>query len=286
LKPAAFEYHRPATLEEAVEILARVAPDEGRVLAGGQTLIPAMALRLARPPHLVDINQVAGLDRLEWRDGHLRIGACVRHARMGPENVGGPLGKLLGMVREHIAHHPIRYRGTFCGSLANADPASEWCLTSVALDAILTARSVRGSRTIAADQFVLDYMTTALEADEILVEAAIPDLDPQTQVGFYEFSRRAGDFAQVMALSTYQLEKGLIAHPRVAVGAVEIRSRRFKAAESALVGKAPSEETFLEAARAAADECVPIDDAEDARRLVHTAVHRSLRVAANERIEA
>lgn len=279
MKPAPFEYHRPSTIEEAVAILARVAPDDGRVLAGGQTLIPAMALRLAKPPHLVDINRVAGLDRLTLEDGRLRIGACVRHARLGPENVPGPLGRLLGSLRQHIAHYPIRCRGTFCGSLANADPASEWCLAAVALDAVLTAVSVRGARAIAARDFLLDYMATALEPDEILVEASIPELAPGTRAGFYEFSRRAGDFAQVMALATYELRDGVIAQARLAVGAVEAHPRRFGTVEAALIGKPAGAETFAQAARLAAGDCEPPDNADDTRRLVETAVLRALRAA-------
>ena len=116
-------------------MLAEVAPDDGRVLAGGQSLVPIMAFRLARPAHLVDINGVAALDRLAGQGGKLAIGACVRHAAFHKPVVEGPLGRLLATVVRHIAHHPIRTRGTFCGSLAHADPASEWCLVAATLDA-------------------------------------------------------------------------------------------------------------------------------------------------------
>src|SRR6195256_6535362 len=135
MKPAAFRYHAPKTIEEAVETLAEVAGEDGRVLAGGQSLVPIMAFRLARPAHLVDINGVAELGRMATTGDKLTIGACVRHAAFYGEVVAGPLGRLLATVVRHIGHHPIRTRGTFCGSLAHADPASEWCLVAATLDA-------------------------------------------------------------------------------------------------------------------------------------------------------
>src|SRR5262249_42626888 len=142
MKPAAFRYHAPKTVEEAVALLAEVAPEDGRVLAGGQSLVPIMAFRLARPSHLVDINGV---------EGKLEIGAGVRHSAFYRPVVEGPLGKLLVTVVRHIAHHPIRTRGTFCGSIAHADPASEWCMVAATLDADIVLRSVRGTRTVKAD---------------------------------------------------------------------------------------------------------------------------------------
>src|SRR5437870_6595546 len=120
MKPAPFRYHAPRTVEEAVALLAQVAPEDGRVIAGGQSLVPTMAFRLARPHHLVDINGVSGLDRLAVEDGKLRIGACVRHAAFEKPVTEGPLGVLLADVVRHIAHRPIRARGTFCGSIAHA----------------------------------------------------------------------------------------------------------------------------------------------------------------------
>src|SRR5688500_11122555 len=115
MKPSAFVYHAPRTIDEAVATLAAVAQEEGRVIAGGQSLVPAMALRLAQPAHLVDINGIEELERLDVRDGMLCIGACVRHAAFERAAVEGPLGRLLSGVARHIAHYPIRTRGTFCG---------------------------------------------------------------------------------------------------------------------------------------------------------------------------
>ena len=253
MKPGQFAYHAPRTADEAVAMLAAVAPQEGRVIAGGQSLVPAMALRVALPAHLVDINGVAGFERLGVEAGELSIGACVRHAAFQRAVADGPLGRMLAGVVRHIAHYPIRTRGTFCGSLANADPASEWCLVAVTLGAKMIARSTRGSRTIAAADFFRGAMATALAADELLVEARLPLLAPATRWGFYEVCRRAGDFAIAMALAAYRVEGGVIVEPRVGVGAVEGHPRRIREAEAALLGQAPGAGVFEAAAEAAAN---------------------------------
>jgi carbon-monoxide dehydrogenase medium subunit len=260
MKPAPFEYHAPSTVEEAVALLAEVAPRGGRVLAGGQSLVPAMALRLALPGHLVDINGVQGLERLAVEAGELSIGACVRHAAFQRPATEGPLGALLSQVARHVAHYPVRTRGTFCGSLANADPASEWCLVAAALDARMVARSVRGTRRVAAADYFQGAMTTALAADELLVEARLPLLAPDTRFGFSEFSRRAGDLAIAMALATYRLRNRAITEPRVAIGGVEGAPRRIVEAEAALEGKRPGRDAFLDAADAVTRSIAPLDD--------------------------
>src|ERR1700683_5004544 len=205
MKPAAFRYHAPKTVDEAVALRAEVAADDGRILAGGQSLVPTMAFRLARPGHLVDINGVAALNRIGVADGKLVIGACVRHAAFHRPVCEGPLGTLLTAVVRHIAHYPIRNRGTFCGSLAHADPSSEWALVLTALDGEVLAKSARGERIIAARDFFKGIMTTALRDDELLVEARLPMLGADTRCGFYEFSRRAGDFAMAAALATHEI---------------------------------------------------------------------------------
>src|SRR3954469_5432704 len=140
MKPAPFDYHAPKSLDEAVALLAELAPEDGRILAGGQSLVPIMAFRMAKPGHLIDINQVAGLDRLAVEGSELAIGALVRHQRFETAVEPGPTGRLLARIVKSIAHGPIRARGTFCGSLAHADPASEWCMAAVTLDALLVAK--------------------------------------------------------------------------------------------------------------------------------------------------
>jgi len=260
VKPAPFVYHAPKTVDDALAHLAEFGPQDGRVLAGGQSLIPMMAFRMARPAHLVDINTVAGLDRLAVDDGVLSVGACVRHAAFHRPVVEGPAGALLSHVVRDIAHYPIRLRGTFCGSLAHADPASEWCLTAVTLGAEIVAASRRGRRVIAADDFFAGLMATALAEDELLLEARLPLLAPDTRCGFYEFSRRACDYALAMALVIFRLQDGVIAEPRIGIGGAEAQPRRIAAAEAVLAGRKPDDESFRAAAEAAADEVEPMED--------------------------
>ena len=286
MKPAAFRYHAPKTVDEAVALLAEVAPEDGRVLAGGQSLVPTMAFRLAKPSHLVDINGIAALDRLTVADGKLVIGACVRHAAFVRPVCDGPLGKFLSEVVRHIAHYPIRNRGTFCGSLANADPASEWALVLTALDGEVLAKSARGERVIAARDFFQGIMTTALRDDELLVEARLPMLPADTRCGFYEFNRRAGDFALAAAAAAYRVEGGKIVEPRLALGGVESNPRRIAEAERALAGAAPGDKAFRAAADAAAAAADPLEDAitsaEYRRDLVLAVARRALERAAAE----
>ncbi|MET0277886.1 MAG: FAD binding domain-containing protein [Pseudorhodoplanes sp.] len=284
MKPAAFQYHAPRTIDEAVRLLGQVAPEDGRILAGGQSLVPTMAFRMARPSHLVDINGVAGLDRIAVRDGKLAIGATVRHAAFHKPVAEGPLGNLLSFVVRHIAHYPIRTRGTFCGSLAHSDPSSEWCLTAATLGASMTASSIRGERELAADDFFDWAMTTNLAEDELLTEVQLPLLPADTRFGFYEFSRRAGDYAIAMALVTYRVDAGGMADVRVGVGGAEGRPRRIMEAEAALSGQPPSAQAFAAAADAAATAVDPMEDlqanAKYRRDLVRTVVRRALERAA------
>jgi carbon-monoxide dehydrogenase medium subunit len=280
VKPAPFEYHRPETLAEAVQLLAELAPRDGRVLAGGQSLVPIMAFRLARPAHLVDINRVAGLDGLAVRDGTLRIGARVRHAAFHHRVVDGPLGALLTAVVHQIAHYPIRLRGTLCGSLAHGDPAAEWCAVAATLDAELVAVSGRGERSIAARDFFRGAMETALRPDELLAEALLPILPEGTRFGFAEFSRRPGDYALALALAVLRLDAGVIAAPRIGLGGAEATPRRIAAAEALLRGAAPGETVFRAAAAAAAAAIDPLVDpdthAQYRRELVGAMVYRAL----------
>jgi carbon-monoxide dehydrogenase medium subunit len=284
MKPAAFRYHAPKTVDEAVALLAEVAPQDGRVLAGGQSLVPTMAFRLAKPTHLVDINGVGALDCLSVSSGKLVIGACVRHAAFHQPVCDGPLGKLLTEVVRHIAHYPIRNRGTFCGSLAHADPASEWALVFTTLDGEVLAKSARGERVIAARDYFKGIMTTALADDELLVEARLPMLADGTRCGFYEFSRRAGDFAIAAALAAYRVENGKIVAPRLALGGVEVNPRRIAEAERILEGAEPGDTTFRAAADAAAAAVDPMEDivnsAEFRRDLVLAVTRRALERAA------
>ena len=268
MKPAAFEYHAPRSVEEAVRLLDKYSSLEGRVLAGGQSLVPAMAMRLAMPAHLIDINEIGELRKVSVKENSLVIGACVRHSAFERPVLDGPLGELLATVVRHIAHYPIRTRGTFCGSLAHADPASEWCLVAATLGAELVARSTRGARTLAAADFFRGVMSTALAPDELLVEVRLPLLPKGTRFGFSEFSRRAGDFALAMALVVRGTET------RIGVGGVEAYPRRIREAESA-----------SDPADAAARAIDPLSDprysADYRRDLVRAVVRRALEQAWN-----
>lgn len=284
MKPARFEYHAPTSVDEAVQLLGTLAAEDGRILAGGQSLVPTMAFRLAKPGHLIDINAIAALEQIGTNDGALAIGACVRHAAFHRPVVAGPLGQLMSTVVRHIAHYPIRQRGTFCGSLAHADPASEWCLVAATLGAQMIALSTRGSRTIAAEDYFTGIMTTALAEDELLAQVRIPLLAPDTHFGFREFSRRAGDYAIAMALVTFRLEGGTIVEPRIGIGGAEANPRRIAEAEAALAGKPADAAAFRAAAEIAADAVEPLEDVQaDAtyrRDLVRAMTRRALEQAA------
>jgi aerobic carbon-monoxide dehydrogenase medium subunit len=284
MKPAPFRYYAPTSLDEAVALLAELGPQDGRILAGGQSLVPTMAFRMARPAHLIDINGIAELATVTVTDDVLRIGACVRHAAFEADAVPGVTGALLRKVVRNIAHYPIRTRGTFCGSVANADPASEWCCVMAALDGVVLARSQRGTRRVAAADFYQGVMATALEEDELVVAAELPLLPEGTLTGFMEFSRRKGDFAIAMALVTYCLENGVMVEPRVAIGGAEPRARRLPETEAVLNGQMPNKAAFSRAAEAAALAVDPMEDINNTaayrRSLVRTLLQRALETAA------
>jgi aerobic carbon-monoxide dehydrogenase medium subunit len=281
MKPAPFQYHAPTTVAETLDLLAQYADDDGRVLAGGQSLVPTMAFRLARPKHLVDINAVPELNRLVVENGRLCIGAGVRHAAFEKPVEDGPLGRLLATVVRHIAHGPIRARGTFCGSIAHADPASEWCAVAMVLNAEMVAESkASGTRIIQGREFFEGIMTTALRGDELLREVRLPILPKGTYAGFTEYSRRAGDYAIAMAVSTYRLRNGVMTDVHVAVGGAEAAPRRIPEAERALIGRQPNPATFQAAGNAAGKAVDPLDDpsisAKYRRGVVRAVVSRAL----------
>lgn len=282
MKPPPFTYHAPGSVREVVDLLAEHGED-ARILAGGQSLVPTMNFRLARPDHLVDINGVDELDYIEERDGRLRIGALARHAAFETPVASGPLATLLPGIARHIAHLPIRTRGTFCGSIAHADPASEWCLAAVTLDADIVARSTDGERVLPASGFIEGPLSTGLQADEIVVEVQLPVLSAGLRTGFAEFSRRAGDFALAMACATVALEDGRIAEARLGIGGAAETPTRVTEAEKALLGMAPDAEAAGLAARLASEAITPLEDihgsAEYRRELAAAMARRALMAA-------
>ena len=259
MKPPPFEYHAPVTLDEAVSLLAEHG-EEARILAGGQTLVPTMNFRLARPAHIVDINGISALDYVKQEGNVLRIGALVRHSTFERPVTSGVLSRLLPLMASHIAHWPIRTRGTFCGSIAHADPASEWCLAAVTLGAEVVLRSTGGERVLPVSRFITGALMTALQDDEIVVETRLPLPSSKATCGFREFSRRAGDFALAMACAVVTVEAGQISDVRLGVGGATEKPLRVEAAEEALCGQTADPGAADLAAKIVSEEIDPIED--------------------------
>lgn len=207
MKAAAVEYLRPGSLDAALEMLAG-AEGTARLLAGGQSLVPALNLRLDGAERLIDINGIPGLDTMAAADGWLRVGALVRHAALAGDPLVAARVPLLALAMAHVAHPAIRNRGTTCGSLAHADPAAEMPACAVALDAVLELRSLRGTREVAARDFYRGFYETARADDEMLVAARFPVARPGDVFGFEELARRHGDFAIVGLAARGRAEGG------------------------------------------------------------------------------
>jgi carbon-monoxide dehydrogenase medium subunit len=259
MKPAAFDYYRPRRMDEALSLLAQHG-GEGRILAGGQSLVPAMNFRLARPAVLVDINALDELAGVRVAQGRITIGALTRHVVFEQPVVDGPLGRLLPEIAHHIAHLPIRVRGTFGGSVAHADPAAEWCALALAVEAEIVLRSAGGTRVVAARDFFRTIFTTDVREGEMITEIGFPHFDGTWRWGFVEFSRRAGDFAIVSAIAGLRIENGAMREARIALGGVVDKPVRAASAEQLLVGEAPGDGAFRAASDAAARAFEPFGD--------------------------
>ncbi|MGH2788762.1 MAG: FAD binding domain-containing protein [Actinomycetota bacterium] len=278
MKPPTFRYLRPESVTETLSILT--TEEDAKILAGGQSLVPAMNFRLARPSVLIDINHLSELDLLEVEDGRLRIGALVRHSRLEDPVIDDPLGDLLTSASHYVGHYPIRVRGTFGGSISHADPAAEWCLIARTVDAELVAASERGTRTIAASDFFQTVFTTDLAEDELLTEVRMPVLGEHARVGFSEFSRRAGDFALVAVAVVLDVEDEIVRSARIGVAGLGGRPERAEEAASLLTGRSSSREAFEEAANVASQELNPSGDIhgspEYRRNLIRVLTKRAL----------
>jgi carbon-monoxide dehydrogenase medium subunit len=250
MKPAPFEY---VAARSADDVVAALADGRTDVLAGGQSLVLEMNYRARRPGRLVDINRVPGFERLE-RDGDvLRVGPLVRHRAFEGDRVAGPLGALLRQVAHHIAHPPIRARGTMLGSLAYAHPAAEWPAVATALGAELELAGPDGRRTVAAGDFFRGPFATGREAEELLAEVRLPVLPPGTRVGFAEHRRTHASFAQLAVLAAVTVTDGQVSAARIGLVNAADRPVRAHAAESALLGRPLDDPAITEAGRAAAD---------------------------------
>ncbi|MBV9582959.1 MAG: xanthine dehydrogenase family protein subunit M [Chloroflexi bacterium] len=294
MKPAPFEYHRPRSKAEALELLGSLG-DEAKVLAGGQSLVALLNLRLARPAHLVDINRLNGpLSQIAApASGGLSFGALVRQRAAEGSSAVREQCPLMAEALPHIGHHQIRNRGTVCGNLAHADPASELPAIALALDGEMVAESqARGQRTIQADDFFRGYLTTALEADELLTEFRLPAWPSGAGWSFMEVSRRHGDYALVGVAALVQLDaNGTCTDARLAFTGAAPGPVRVREAEAALKGAPISADAINAAAERVAPAIDPQSDVHAtatyrrhvagvlARRALHEAAGRATRGA-------
>ena len=244
----AFRYHRPATVEEAIGLLAEFGSD-AKVLAGGQSLVPLLALRLSHPEHLVDIGRIAGLDAVEDGPDGFTIGAAVRHAAVELSPNTARAAPLVAGAMPHIGHRAIRNQGTVCGSLAHADPAAELPAVALATGAELIARSSNGERTIPAAEFFLGYLTSALDETEILTAVRFPPWPGRTGWSVQEISRRHGDYALLGLAALLGLGgDGRVERAALSFFGAGATPVLVPEAEAVLIGEHPEPAAFAEAA--------------------------------------
>ncbi|MGO8957307.1 MAG: FAD binding domain-containing protein [Streptosporangiaceae bacterium] len=285
MKLPQFDYAAPETVAAAVDLLAE-HQDEASVLAGGQSLIPLLALRLARPAVLIDINGIDELSGVSAADGRVAIGAMTREYVAEESTTIADTAPLLAAALPLIGHEAIRSRGTIGGSLAHADPAAELPAVALALDAEFVVRSKSGERVIPAAEWFEGYLTTSRRPDELLVEVRFPTAGPGTGISFQEVARRHGDFAMVGLAASLTLSDGAISDARLAFAGISDVPVRAAEAEDLLVGEQPSAELFDEAARRATDDIDPPADlhgsSEYRKKVAATLVRRGLRAAVDD----
>jgi CO/xanthine dehydrogenase FAD-binding subunit len=268
MKPPAFDYVLADSVEMAAGALAAAGGD-GKIIAGGQSLVPMLNFRLLRPSVLVDINRIGGLAFIDEADNAIRIGALTRHFQIETSPIVARHLPVLSCAMTHVAHLAIRNRGTIGGSLAHADPAAELPMLALLLGAELRVASSSSRRTIGARDFFLGTMTVDLATDEIVTEVVLPKLPPKTGWGFEELARRHGDFALAAAASTLTLSDGLIAQARLALTGVGPTALRATEAEALLVGQAVGPHLIArvgEALRAAIEPETDLHASSDYRR--------------------
>jgi carbon-monoxide dehydrogenase medium subunit/2-furoyl-CoA dehydrogenase FAD binding subunit len=260
VKPAQFEYLAPRTVQEAVSLLDQYADDDAKILAGGQSLVPLMNFRLARPKWLIDINGIESLDYLREEGDWLAIGAITRERDVERSALVADKCPLLREVTRWIGHTTIRNRGTVGGTIAHNDPTAEYPLAAVLLGAEITMQGPGGSRTLPSDEFLLTYLTTALEPNELVTEVRFPVMPKGTGWAFQEFARRHGDFAIVEAGCTLTLDNGVVREVRIAVGGASPVAFRAKDAEDLLKGQRLTDDLIEEAGTRAAAMAEPESD--------------------------
>jgi carbon-monoxide dehydrogenase medium subunit len=237
LKPSVFEYHAPASTEEALGLLADLGPD-AKVLAGGQSLMPLLNLRLAAPEHLIDITRIPELQESTRVNGTLRLGATTRHQELGRRADIAECCPLLPQAAIYIGHPQIRTRGTLGGSLAHADPSAELPAVAVALDATIVVRSTRGERRVAAADFFTYHLTTDLAEDELVTAVDFPVARPGQGSAFGEVAARFGDFALAGAAAVVRVgADGTVEDARIVCSSVAGTPQRIEPAEQVLLGR-------------------------------------------------
>jgi carbon-monoxide dehydrogenase medium subunit len=254
--PSTFDYVVATSLEEALAAKAE-AGDEARFLAGGQSLLPMMKIRLANPAALIDINRLPGLDTIERVDGHLRVGALVRHAQIAASDL---TTGAVASAAPWIADPLVRNLGTMCGSVAHCDPEGDWNSVLLAVGADVVVQGPSGERVIPIEEFVQGMFTTALADDEMVTEVRI-DMPAERSGGAYlKLERKVGDFATVGVAVQVSLDGASVREVGIALTSVSPINMRAARAEEALRGREPTDEAIRDAARLAAEECDPIGD--------------------------
>jgi aerobic carbon-monoxide dehydrogenase medium subunit len=281
--PASFEYFAPTTLDEALALLQEYG-EEGKVLAGGQSLIPLMKLRFASPRALVDINGVSELSDLAERDGSLHVGALVRHKACERSELLRGRWATMGDAAPLISDPIVRNLGTIGGSLAHADPQGDWGSVMLAMRAEIVVRGSSGTRTIPIDEFFQGPFTTALEPEEILTGVRIPDPGARAGGTYLKLERKVGDYATVGVAVNVSFSDGAVGRAGIALTGVGPTNLRAEAAEQALAGQALDDKAIPDAARLAAEEAQPRADIRGTeaykRNVVRVFVERGLRKAA------
>jgi carbon-monoxide dehydrogenase medium subunit len=282
MKLPPFEYACPATINEAIALLAS-HNGEAKVLAGGQSLMPMMAFRIAQPSLLVDLRKLPGLKEIKIGPDGVRLGALVRWRDILDDRRLAAAHPLLREAVSHVAHYQIRNRGTVGGSLAHADPASEMPGIAQACDAEISVMGKAGARTVKAADFFKGALTTALEPEEIVTEVHLPAWPAARRYGFQEFARRRGDFAMAGIALYYDLDDGKAAKAHIGVFGVGDGQRRLARAEAALNGRTVDDALAVTVGEAAAAEVEPQEDihasAAYRRALTGTLTERALKAA-------
>ncbi len=284
MKAPPFIYHRPETLDGALALLAEHG-DDAKVLAGGQSLIPLMALRMGRPAHVVDLGGIDGLAQITEADGAVSLGPLVRHEQAKRSDVIAQHAPLVAQTMPHVAHRAIRTQGTVLGSIAHGDPAAEMPAVVIATGATLTATSSAGERTIASDDFFEGYLDTALRSDEILTDVTFPAWPTTAVSSVVEVARRHGDYALVGVVTKLDVTDGLITDAALAFFGAASTAIRVGPAEQSLLGSPPSSAAFDVAARIVAAELAPPADIHGStayrKHLAGVLTTRGLNAAAN-----